>query len=150
MMKVYFVQHGIALSKDHNEKRPLSEAGENEVRTVAQHLKTHEVAISKICHSGKLRARQTAELFAEILNVGVVSEISGLKPNDAPEMLIQQINDDGVMYIGHLPNLQHVVAKIAGSNGNSPVIKFQNAGVVCIDIEEGEGRIEWFITPAMC
>lgn len=72
MVTVYFVQHGIAHPKDVDEKRPLSEAGSSEVCKVVAYLKNHEVCIVKIFHSGKLRARQTAEIFAQLLGVSTI------------------------------------------------------------------------------
>ena len=56
MIIVYFVQHGIALSKDIDETRPLSDAGADEVNKVASMLKSNHIDVHKIVHSGKLRA----------------------------------------------------------------------------------------------
>jgi len=150
MKTVYLVQHGIAHVKDVDEKKSLSDAGIKDVRKVAEYLKKHEVCINKICHSRKLRAFQTAEIFSEILEVNNICTLDGMNPNDKPAKLIQQMNEDHVMYVGHLPNMQYVVSEIVVNNENIAVLKFQNSAVVCIELENNVGSIKWFITPVMC
>ncbi|MCU7836580.1 MAG: phosphohistidine phosphatase SixA [gamma proteobacterium symbiont of Taylorina sp.] len=150
MITVYFVQHGIALAKDVDETRSLSDAGADEVRKVANTLKNQDVSISKIVHSGKLRALQTASIFSQILDIKIVSELKGMAPNDIPEKLIEQITEDAVMYIGHLPNIQNVVSNLVTGNNNNSIIKFQNAAVACVEINEDKNHIKWFITPELC
>ena len=150
MKTVYFVQHGIAHSKDVDQERSLSDIGNLEVHKVATSLREHNVAIQKICHSGKLRARQTAAIFSEILGVNNQVELGGMDPGDNPAELIKQISEDAVMYIGHLPNLAKVVTTLIAEGNNYPVIKFQNAAVVSVEIDENSAAIKWFITPDMC
>ncbi len=150
MNTVYFVQHGKALPKDVDEKRPLSADGRDEVRRVANHLRQYGMGIRNIFHSGKLRAAQTAELFAEILGVSHVSEMSGMDPTDNPSKLIDQINEDAVMYVGHLPNIQDVVGHLIANGGGKSVVKFQNSAVACIEMDGVENGLRWFITANMC
>jgi len=150
MKTVYFVQHGIALSKAIDEKRPLSDPGVEETRNVATTLKDHRIIIRKIVHSGKLRALQTASIFSEILEVNNISELKGMKPNDVPGALIQQITEDAVMYVGHLPNIENVVSTLVIGNENSSILKFQNSAIACIEIHADESHIKWFITPELC
>ena len=150
MISVYFVQHGAALAKDIDEKRPLSDTGAAETRQIASQLRDQGVAIQKIVHSGKLRALQTALIFSEILDVDNISELTGMKPNDAPQDLIKQITEDSVMYIGHLPNIQNVVSSLITSDINNTILKFQNSAVACIEIHQDKSLIKWFITPNLC
>ena len=107
------------------------------------------VAIREIVHSGKLRASQTASIFSQILEVKSVTELKVMNPNNAPEKLIEQITEDAVMYIGHLPNIQKVVSKLVTGNDNG-IIQFQNSAVACVEINENESHIKWFITSELC
>ena len=75
-MAYYFVQHGIALAKEQDIERPLSPEGRVGVLSVAKHLKQCNISLNTICHSGKTRARQTAELFAQQLAVDSVVELA--------------------------------------------------------------------------
>ena len=149
MITAYFVQHGIATAKDIDETRPLSDVGASEVHKIASALKNNNISIRKIIHSGKLRASQTAEIFSQVLEVNMVSETKGMSPNDEPVKLIEQITEDAVMYVGHLPNIQNVVSKLV-SDTNKSVLKFQNAAIACVEINEDETHIKWFITPELC
>jgi len=150
MAIVYFVQHGIASTQEIDENRPLSEMGAAEVYKVADYLKQHQVIINKIYHSGKLRAQQTAVIFSQQLGNVDVAPLNGMNPNDPPVMLIEQLNEDGAMYVGHLPQLQRVAADLTGCTAHNSAIAFKNAGVLCMEINNGCGTIKWFITPQIC
>lgn len=150
MKTLYFVQHGIAHPEDVDPTRSLSDIGIDEVRRVAAYLKDHHIVISKIYHSGKFRAQQTARLFAEALAIDNIAEIKGLNPNDDPDQLINQLTEDAVMYVGHLPNIAYLVTQLISGDKNKPALKFQNAAVACIEIDTSSAGLKWFITPNMC
>jgi len=63
--RVYFSQYGLATDKIENPQRPLSQAGIKQTHSVAKQLLTSSNSVSRIFHSGKLRAPQTAEIFTE-------------------------------------------------------------------------------------
>lgn len=150
MKTLYFVQHGIAHPEDVDPTRSLSDIGIDEVRRVAAYLKDHHIVITKIYHSGKFRAQQTARLFAEALAIDNIAEIKGLNPNDDPDQLINQLTEDAVMYVGHLPNIAYLVTQLISGDKNKPALKFQNAAVACIEIDTSSAGLKWFITPNMC
>lgn len=150
MKTVYFVQHGSAHPTEVDSSRPLTDIGIDQVRRVASYLREHNIVIAKICHSGKLRAQQTALLFSEILGVDNISEINGMDPNDSATKLLAQLTEDAVMYVGHLPNLTNSVALLISGNSNKPVLKFKNAAVACVEIDTEAASLQWFITPDMC
>jgi phosphohistidine phosphatase len=150
MTTVYFVQHGIAHPQEVDPDRSLTALGSDEVRRVAAYLRDHHIVVAKICHSGKLRAQQTATLFAEILAVGNLKEIKGLDPKDNPTKLTEQLTEDAVMYVGHLPNLAHTVSLLLSGNTRQPVVTFKNAAVACIEMNTETASLQWFVTPAMC
>ena len=65
-MKLYVVQHGDAVQKDINPDRPLSEMAQTQIRRLAKLLKASGILPVRIFHSGKLRAKQTAELMSPV------------------------------------------------------------------------------------
>ncbi|MCW8931847.1 MAG: phosphohistidine phosphatase SixA [Gammaproteobacteria bacterium] len=150
MLTIYLVQHGVALEKDVDATRPLSDIGIEETTQIAATLLKQGIIINKIVHSGKLRAHQTASIFAEVMNISQISEMSGMKPNDNPDELIEQMTEDGVMYVGHLPNVQIVASNLVGNGQNSGVFQFKNSAVACIEIHEDNNSIKWFLTPELC
>ncbi|MFT6985806.1 MAG: phosphohistidine phosphatase [Psychromonas sp.] len=150
MKTLYFVQHGLALPEEVDPNRPLSETGFEENNKVATYLKNHNIEIHKIFHSGKLRAMETAAQFSEVLGVHYVSKISGMNPNDSPTLLIKQITEDAVMYVGHLPNIDNIVATLLTHGGMNSVLHFQNSAVACIEVDGKNVSLKWFITASMC
>ena len=146
-MAQYFVQHGVALSKEQDSDRPLSPEGRHGVIAMAKHLRQAGVVLNAICHSGKTRARQTAELFAEQLDVSNVVEVTGMSPNDDVAAFAETLKGDEVMYIGHLPHIGKLVSYLVTHDASSEVVKFDNDAVVCL--EQGLERyyLKWFITP---
>ena len=146
-MALYFVQHGMALTKEQNSDRPLSPQGEHDVIAVAEHLKQAGIVLKTICHSGKTRASQTAEIFAEQLGVGNVVELTGMGPNNDVTVFAETLTSDDVMYVGHLPHIGKLVSYLVTGDSTSESVKFSNAAVVCL--EQGiEGyHFKLFITP---
>lgn len=147
MITVYFVQHGVALSKEVDEERPLSDTGIKETLKMAEALKSHNVSIHKIVHSGKLRALQTASIFSDVLENSPIYELKGMKPNDDPDVLIQQMTEDAVMYVGHLPHVQKTVSSLVSGNAEENVLQFQNSAVACVEIKGDEAQMKWFLIP---
>lgn len=149
-MYMYFVQHGEALPKDVDPERGLSENGSGQVRRIANYLQRAGLQVSEIRHSGKTRARQTAELFAAGLGDPGVSEIAGMNPNDDVAVFAGGSLQDGVMYVGHLPHMGKLVSYLTTGDPDADVIRFTNGGVVCLQQEEAGTQISWYIRPADC
>jgi phosphohistidine phosphatase len=108
------------------------------------------VRVTRIVHSGKLRARQTAEAWREHLSTVPITEEDGLDPKPAPEIwsdrLALETND--MLLIGHLPHLARLAALLLCRNRAHEVILIENAGLVCLKkTERGGWAIRWIITP---
>jgi len=147
MKQVYLVQHGKATSEAENPARPLTDEGRSEVQQVAAIVARPNLKVSTIYHSGKLRARETAELFARALGVTSVREIEGLSPLEEParvQALIAQA-DHPVMLVGHLPHLSKLVSALVGTDRE--VVTFQMGGVVALVQAESGWQIAWMLTP---
>lgn len=141
-MEVYLVQHGEAKYKEEDPERPLTEKGKQEVEKVAKHLAQKSMQVSEIRHSTKLRAKQTAEIFAKHLQAKI-SEMQGIAPMDDPKIAKQAIEQaDAIMLVGHLPHLSNLVSLLVGS----VAVAFRKGGVVCMTKEEG-WQVKWIITP---
>ena len=66
---IYLVQHGEAKSKEEDPARSLTEKGRRDVEKVAVWAAQTGLRIEQIRHSGNRRAAETAEIFAEKLNL---------------------------------------------------------------------------------
>src|SRR5260370_9172617 len=112
-MRLYLVQHGVAVPEAEDPARPLSAKGREEVARTAQVLARMGLSVGAIRHSGKLRARQTAELIARSVKPaeGVV-EAKGLAPNDPASSTAAELADAPrhLMLFGHLPHLARLAS----------------------------------------
>ena len=148
-MPIYFVQHGKALPKEIDSDRPLSGEGREEVERMAVHLRRTGIAVKKVCHSGKTRARQTAELFAKEIGFGRMVELPGMNPNDVVAEFAKDLEADA-MYVGHLPFMGKLVSYLTTGDEEAGVVAFSFGCVVCAGHGDGEYHIEWFMTPSVC
>ena len=144
---IYFAQHGLAVDKSDDPERPLSEAGIQQTQSIADRLCISNTPVSRIFHSGKLRAAQTAEIFAAALAVSTLSIVDQLSPNDDVTLLANNLNEDNSLYVGHLPHLEKLVSFLVTGNNEHNIIKFQNSAVVCLEKNNKQYHIEWYITP---
>ena len=147
-MAMYFVQHGIAVDKSIDPDRPLSDEGRQGVEKMAGYLSGSNIRIAKIYHSGKTRAEQTAAIFADALGESSSEARDLLNPMDDVEQLIPQL-EDNCMYVGHLPHLQRLVARLLCGDQQAPVVSFENAGVICVSHSEQTYTLEWLLKPSI-
>jgi len=148
-MPMYFVQHGKAVAKEVDPDRPLSEGGRREVERVGACLRHMGLTPRGIYHSGKTRARQTAEILSTEVGLDHTSRLEGMNPNDDVVTFAEVLADDS-MYVGHLPHMGKLVSYLIAGDEIAGVISFSNGGVVCVGRDEAGHHIEWFITPATC
>ena len=150
-MKLYVVQHGDAVQKDINPDRPLSEMGQTQIRRLAKLLKASGIVPSRIFHSGKLRAKQTAELIGAALVPRMATEaIAGLGPNDSSDTLISSLADgtEDALVVSHMPFVGRLVARLVGSAEGSEILAFQPGSMACLERgDDGDWVINWFLRP---
>lgn len=150
-MEFYLVQHGEATSKEVDQTRPLTERGRAEVMRVGRAAQVAGVGVSFIYHSGKLRARQTAEILAEWLRVaeGPV-ERDGLSPNDDPDLIRKELDSLGnqVMLVGHMPHVSRLCSLLTTGDPDRHPVKFRMGGIVDL-VSDGSGpwQLGWMLIP---
>jgi len=152
-MAIFLAQHGKSLPKDQDPEQGLSAQGRDDVRRIADLARGYGVSVASIFHSGKKRARETAEIFAGSLKpLGGVEQMDGLKPLDDVTAIADRLNaQSGLMLVGHLPFLERLTSFLVTGDADHPVLKFQNGGIVCLDKgPEGKGWIiKWTLMPEM-
>jgi len=134
-MALFLVQHGHSLPKDKDPKKGLSPEGIAETKRIAEVAKAYYVLVSGITHSGKTRARQTAEIFESILKPEQgIQESSGLNPIDDVTAFAHKIDSAANrMLVGHLPFMERMTSYLITGSIEKPAFKFQNSGIVCLD-----------------
>jgi len=149
-MALLLVQHGKSLPKDKDPANGLSEEGISEVERIAGIAKKYGVNVSRIMHSGKKRALQTAEIFAEALEPDEgIQEIEGINPLDDVHVFADKIEiSDNLMLVGHLPFMERLTSYLITGSIEKPVFKFQNGGILCMDKDLDKGwLIKWALMP---
>ena len=147
--RIYFAQHGLAVEKAEDPERPLSQAGIDQSKAIAKTLRDSKTPTSRIFHSGKLRAQQTAEIFADVMNISAVSALDGLSPNDDVALVTQSLKVNNAFYVGHLPHLDKLTAFLVTGAENRSIIKFQNSAVVCLEKSDDFYQLQWYLTPEL-
>ena len=152
-MRIYLVQHAVAVDKAQNPERPLSTHGFEDITRTAGFLSLFTKPQPKfVFHSGKLRAQQTAQAFAEAWHIKEdVMFADDLSPNANPEVWAAKLNAmfDDVLIVGHLPHLPRLASLLLCGDVDTQPVRFQNAGVVCLE-KDNDGYQELFhINPNM-
>ncbi len=150
-MRLYLVQHGEAVTKDVNPDRPLSEQGRVDVQRLASWLGEQEAEVALILHSGKTRARQTAELLQGLLKSGgKIRQQDGLAPNDPPAIFLDsmQNRDEDVLAASHMPFVARVLALAIAKDPDLQLADFRPGTVAGIECDnEGHWRLVLFDRP---
>lgn len=147
-MKLYLIQHGKALSEEHDPKRSLSQEGIKDTKKIADFIKPKNIAVDYIWHSKKERAIQTAKIISQTVSYKEIIERNDINPNDPVDKLpeeLKKLNKD-VMIVGHLPFLQKLASLLLTGSETSAPISFINSGIICLDSKE-PWQVEWFIIP---
>jgi len=151
-MALYLVQHGKSLPEEQDPERGLSQEGYVDVNRIADVARGYGVRPAAIKHSGKKRARQTAEMFAEALlgDTNKIGTISGIGPLDDVAAVANTLKTgDNLMLVGHLPFMERLTGFLVTGSAERLVFKFQNGGIVCLD-KDPDARwwfIKWTLMP---
>ena len=154
-MRLYLAQHGEAKSETEDAERPLTLRGTEDVKRVAGMLRKLQIKLPKIVHSGKLRAKQTADILAQGLNISLplVQVSPVLNPNDDVRPWAERIQKeiDDLMLVGHLPFLDKLASTLLCGNENAKLVLFRYGAIVCLEQKEDKGwAVRWVLTPEMC
>lgn len=160
-MNVILFRHGIAHDRaDPNcppeAERELTEEGRKKTRKSAKGLQHMGVAPSRILTSPYLRAKQTADVVAEVLGVpaAMITTTEALLPEAAPFAIFHSLyafhaSDTEILCVGHSPNLDRVLA-LALTGNRAPVTSLKKSGAARLEVEDlprTHGTLTWLIPP---
>ncbi|MBI4586452.1 MAG: phosphohistidine phosphatase SixA [Planctomycetes bacterium] len=161
-MDLYLLRHAEAYPREASDcpadrERPLIEKGEKEARRAAEAMARLEIDFELILSSPYRRARQTAEIVANILKRGSRLKFSDwLRAEEGDNgKLIEEIAakyalSGSILLVGHEPNLSRLISVLLSGNDRLP-LHLRKAGLCRLNIEElkhGQcARLEWLLTP---
>ncbi len=148
-MAIYLVQHGKNLPEDIDPEKGLSDQGISDTERIASVAAGYNVCVSRVVHSGKKRAKETAEILAGALKAEKTEIMNGMNPKDSVRDFAKDITSDNTLYTGHLPFMEKLAAYLVTGNESPPIFKFQNSGIVCLEkTEDNKGWIiKWALMP---
>jgi phosphohistidine phosphatase len=121
-LALYLVHHGDAVEPDIDPMRPLSRHGVADTARLAEAAARQGARPDVVWHSGKLRARQTAELYWRACNpLAAFAAMRGLQPGDPPAWVRDRLAGEtrSIMLVGHRPHLPALLNLLRG-DGHVP------------------------------
>jgi phosphohistidine phosphatase len=133
-MRLFLIHHGEAVGPDVDPRRPLSPNGREAAQRVAAEAAARGAKPAVVWHSGKLRARQTAEIFRQACDSGVeLSATKDLQPDDPAGWMRDRLRGEtrDVAITGHFPHLPRLLALL--DTGAAP---FPPHGIVALETDD--------------
>ncbi len=150
-MAIYLVRHGRNLPREEDPDKSLSPAGEAEVEMVAGKAGEYGIEVSRIDHSPKKRAVQTAEILGANLKPDEgVNEREGIKAMDDVVPVADDLDSQSnVMLVGHLPFMEKLAGYLITGSEDTRVVRFRNGGIVCLERDDRGWYLKWTLLPEL-
>jgi len=154
-MEIYLLRHAhagdSAAWEGPDSERPLSNKGRRQAQNLGQFLADRGFAADAILTSPKVRARQTAELFADALGVGVSLDdrLAGALDLDVLAALLEGAGGTSVVLVGHDPDFTDLAMALTGA-AYLPLKKGAMARIdTSLPIQPGAGILRWLLPPEL-
>ncbi len=127
-MRLLIVHHGDAVGPEVDPRRPLSPWGREAVDRLAADAARRGAKPDVIWHSGKLRAKETAEAFWRACNpFADFSATRALQPDDPPQWIRDRLRGESrdLLIAGHYPHLPRLVELLLAGPERTGLRTFQ-------------------------
>jgi phosphohistidine phosphatase len=125
-MTIVLVHHAAAESPSVDAHRPLTAAGHAHAAALAARLHDAGVRPAAIWHSGKLRARQTADAFLRLSPFAEFRMVRGLRPDDPAVVIRHELAADtrDILVVGHMPGISDLARALDPATPGVPLHGF--------------------------
>jgi phosphohistidine phosphatase len=156
-MNLYLMRHANAGLRRENAaldaKRALIKDGKDQCMLMARVLSAFKVQVDVIVSSPLKRALQTAQFVGTELGYEAKVEISPALGLDADftafqQMLARYADREGVLVVGHNPNLFQFLGRLVSGNGGA-AIRMRKGSIARIDMDRHPPLLRWLIDPRM-
>ena len=158
-MELYILRHAIAVDRgtpgyEDDSQRPLTPEGRKKMRRIAKGMKALGLKFDLILSSPYLRAKETAEIAAQVLQARNKLRFSDdlAVDGDVRALLKSLLHaPKRVLLVGHEPYLSDLAQRLISSTG-SVSLKFKKGGMCKLTAEHlkfGQcAELEWLLTPS--
>ena len=136
-MHLYLIHHGVAVEPEEDARRPLSNVGVAGVARIAAKAAGLGAKPDLVWHSGKLRAKQTAQEFWRACNaLAELAASKDLQPDDPPQWMRDRLRRESrdIAIAGHFPFLRRLLALL--TTGGEAGGDFPLNGIVALVTED--------------
>jgi phosphohistidine phosphatase len=132
-------------------KRALVKEGKQQCMLMARLLSAVKAPVDVIVASPLKRALQTAQLVGNELGYDdqvMVSPALGVNASfaDFQKLLEKYADREGVLAVGHNPNLFQFLGRLVSGNGGGS-IRMRKGAVARVDLERHPPQLQWLIDP---
>ena len=143
---ILLVHHGEAVSPAVEPSRPLSGRGLGDVARLADLAAARGFKPDAIWHSGKLRARQTAEAYWRACNpLSPFTAVRGLQPADPPVWMRDQLVGETrtIALVGHMPHMPALLRLLVSGDADAADVQFPVHGCVALEPDGDRWKEVW-------
>jgi len=134
-------------------KRGLVKEGKDQCILMARTLSALKVQIDAVVSSPLKRALQTAQFVATELGYEAKIEVSpALAPDgsyaDFQALLSKHSDVEGILVVGHNPNLVEYMGKLVTGNGGAS-LRLRKGAIARVDLDRHPPQLQWLIDPRL-
>jgi phosphohistidine phosphatase len=160
-MELYVLRHAIAVQRgtegyEQDSDRPLTSKGRQKMEQIASGMQALGLSFDLILSSPFLRARQTADVVADVFGAGKNVELSEhLAVGGDPESLVRELNSrfgslKSVLIVGHEPYLSSLISVLLAGDP-SLGLTMKKGGLCKLSVDSLSygscATLEWLLTP---
>ncbi len=149
-MQVFLIRHAHALDAAEDPKRPLSQRGRNQVRTLARFLKQTDVfQPDELWHSPLARAQETAALLERRLGLRAkLVTVAELESGDGVTVIAKRLRKRRrpLAVIGHEPHLSALASLLIAGAAEPPLFVLKKCAIVALERTGTRWAVRWHIS----
>ena len=156
-MTLYVIRHGIAEDAGPgtpDEARRLTPVGRTRMRGVARGMRALGVGIDVLLTSPLVRARETAEIVAEVYGNIALREVPALASGVAPAETVRALRPFArrarVAIVGHEPGLSGIASLLLTGSTEGVRIALKKGAVIALEVEtlgpRSDATLRWLLT----
>lgn len=160
-MDLIILRHGEAgkrlMVTGRDAERALTVSGREEVKEVAESIKSLKITFDIIASSPLRRASETADIVADTLKEEKLVQLwDELKPESDTKSLYRRLSklrpESSILLVGHEPYLSSMIGELIGGKAGVR-LSLKKAGLAKVELTEmlpnPSGELKWLLTPRL-